>query len=342
LTPETFSFELRRSGRPAQALYRLEALAALEGWNAERLRLAGDLWREAGDLSAALAYWERTRALTPTDTALLRDFAEAAVQLNDWSQAADALADLRQHAPDDRWTAFQIGLIRAPVDISAVDALRAAAVEPAYADTANRLIGVLTNQEETAGARALRIGIVLADSELWSYAELAFSVAVDDPSATALALAYMGFARDKGGKDGAAQIAQAVALEPENARVRYLQGLHLRFINDFEGSLNILTQAVSLDPDSAAIYAELGTAYWLVGDRVTAEEWMRAALELSDGDSRYQDLINALYAEEQNLLEQFGIDANDFGAAATAESTDVSIESTAEATESTPEITGQP
>ncbi len=57
----------RRSGRPLQALYQVEAQAAAEGWNSDRLRLAGDLWREAGNLPQAVAYWE---AAAPDSTTL--------------------------------------------------------------------------------------------------------------------------------------------------------------------------------------------------------------------------------------------------------------------------------
>lgn len=318
-----------------QALYRLEALVSREGWDAERLRLAGDLWREAGNLGAALVYWQRALQITPNDPTLLRDFASVAITRNEWAQAADALRTLRRLMPDDEWVALQYGVIRASIDRVAVIDLRVAANEPAYAPLANALIEILDDPEtlNDGGARALRVGIVLADAEMWSQAELALETAADDPSLRGLALAYLSYARDKNGKDGSSQIMQAVTLEPENTRIRYLQALHLRHTNEFQESLRVMQIALLLEPESAAVNAELGVAYWLLGDRVNAEMWMRQALALSGGDARYQDMINAVYTEEQTLLERFGIDLDNLLVGATAEA---AAEAVAEVT---PEIT---
>ncbi|GEM_PF-475403 len=320
VTAESLLAALPRSGRPAQAIYRLESLAARDGWDGDRLRLAGDLYRELGDVRAAAAYWERAAAYFPNDPVLLRRLADVYLEIGEWTRAADILAHLRavspDSTPDDTWAAFQLGLIRASVSPSAADDLRAAMIEPAYERIASQLIGVLSRPDDPL--RVLRAGIVMADAELWSAAELAFSYAASDPdpSVTALALAYGAFARDKQGKDGSLWINQAVTLAPDDARVRYLLGLHLRATRDFEGSLRALAAAAALDPSRPEIYAELGTAYWLTGDRVTGEYWLRHAIELSDGDPRYQTVLDSLLAEEANLLESLGIDLE-----ATAEST---------------------
>ncbi|MCC6803118.1 MAG: hypothetical protein IT319_09555, partial [Anaerolineae bacterium] len=124
-----------RTGRPLQALYQLEAQAALDGWTPERARLAGNLWRQAGDLRRAVAYWESA----DPEPAVLRDRAQAYVQLERWADAADALANLLarlpENSPDRAWAQFQLGLIRAAYDpTSALDLLRAA--EPAYGASA--------------------------------------------------------------------------------------------------------------------------------------------------------------------------------------------------------------
>src|SRR4051794_2863523 len=65
------------SNRPFQKLYQLEAQSAREGWTSDRLRMAGDLWREMGDLTRAVPYWE---AAAP-DATVLRDRAQAYLEL---------------------------------------------------------------------------------------------------------------------------------------------------------------------------------------------------------------------------------------------------------------------
>ena len=103
-----------------------------------------------------------------------------------------------------------------------------------------------------------------------------------------LALAYGGLARDMQGKDGAPQIDAAVTVAPDDPQVRFLQGLHLRLAYDNAGSLDAMVQAVALDPENPALYAELGKAYQLTGDLTAAERWLKFAVSL---DSHFQPLL---------------------------------------------------
>jgi hypothetical protein len=65
------------------------------------------------------------------------------------------------------------------------------------------------------------------------------------------------------------------------------------------------------------MYAELGTAYQLVGDLSQARRWLEQAVALSD-DPRFQQLLDALSLEESQSLEAFGL-ATEEANAATAE-----------------------
>ncbi len=287
-----------RSGRPLQALYQVEAQAARDGWTPDRLRLAGDLWREAGDLTRAVAYWERSSKANPADATLLRDRARAYLELARWADAADALDHLLSLLPDDSteraWAQFQLGSIRAATDpAQAADLLRAA--QPTYPAQVAVLLPALTSSTDPT-----RVGIALMDLKLWAYAELAFSQAEGDP----LALAYGGWVRDVQNKDGTRWIDTAVALAPDSAQVRLLQGLHLRLVYDYAGSLDAIIQSTALDPENAALYAELGAAYRLTGDLPTAERWLQYAVSLDD---RLQPQLDAFYEGEITLLDNLGL-----------------------------------
>jgi tetratricopeptide (TPR) repeat protein len=304
---------LRRTGRPVQALYLVESDARYDGWTPERLRLAGDLWREIGDWYAAAAFWERARAFTPDDRALLSDLAETYVQVSEWTRASDVLALLHQLTPDDAWVAFQLGLIRASIDADSESLLRIAAREPAYAAIVDPVRSVLSNPELSSDQRALQVGITLAQHGEWAYAELAFGQAAPIDAATeALALAYGGWARVMQGKDGSSAVRRALAIAPDDARLHMLHGLVLRERGDLQASLLAIEQAVRIDPSRPAAYAELGVAHWLIGDRITAEYWLRTALDFSEGDPRYHDLLDALLTEERDLLSELGIELESF------------------------------
>jgi tetratricopeptide (TPR) repeat protein len=296
----------RQQGRIMQALYQLEA-QAVDGWTDEALVIAGDLWRQAGDLTQAAAYW--AAAETEADAGVLRRLAAAWLELQRWSDAVDTLERLVVAAPDDGWAHYQLGLLRAPSDPRAAAVhLRTAALSPAYEVAASTLLTVL-EAESPDSLISMRVGTALAESGLWSYAELAFRHAADLNAPYAEALAYVGLARDRQGKDGRVWMAQAVELEPHNALVRYLHGLHLRAAGDPAASLQALILATALDPQNPALYAELGEAYRLVNDPESAERWLRMAVVVAGDDApRFQRLLGLFYAEEAYALDAGGLD----------------------------------
>ena len=164
------------------------------------------------------------------------------------------------------------------------------------------------------------VGLAMVDHELWAYAELAFeeantlSVALDGQP-LADALAYMGFVQGKQGKDGADAMVQAVRLAPNDANIRYLLALYHRTQQNYIASKDAMVQAVGLAPDNPALYAELGTAYRLIGEYETAEHWLQTAVQTSGGDERFRDVLGAFYAEE-------GVNLGSDGLAAIAEALD--------------------
>jgi Flp pilus assembly protein TadD len=300
-----FVFPSRRSGRPVQALYRVEVLAERNGWTPDLLRLAGDLWREAGDITRALPYWQAA-AQQGNDVILLRDIAQAAINVQDWASASDTLQHLATLSPDDTWVNLQLGLIEAAVDPSAaLDHLTIAARENAYAPLAVQLVDILRGASAEP-AFGLSVGSIMADHDLWSYAELAFMQAAGAQPVPE-ALAYVGFARDMQGKDGGSWIDNAVALSPNNATVRLLQGLHLRHKGDYTASLDALMNAAALDPQNPVMFAELSAGYQLLGDLSNAGYWLQQAVAISGGDPRFQQMLDTLNAEQARLLQTFAV-----------------------------------
>ena len=279
------------------AIYRLEVEALNGGWTSERARQAGDLWRRAGDLSRAVAYWERADA----DANLLSNLSLAYIELGAWAKASDALEHLLPVLSGDSlqsWAHFQLGIIRVGADPQgALAHLRAAASDPGYTQP---LAGVIAAAET---GDPLRVGVALAEADLWAYAELAFEGTGGDP----LAYAYGGFVRDMQGKDGGAWIRQAVALAPDDPQVRLLEGLHLRLTGAVDASLEAIIRAAALDPDNPAVIAELGQAYELAGDMNAAERWLSFAVSLSDGDPAYEAILDNFRAKQEAFLAELGI-----------------------------------
>ncbi len=91
--------------------------------------------------------------------------------------------------------------------------------------------------------------------------------------------------------------------DSQNATVRYLLGLHRRATGDLDGSRDALAEAVALDPNNPGYYAELSSAYRLLGDLDNAERWLRVALDTSNDDPRFSQMLALFYADEVTQLD---------------------------------------
>ncbi len=269
-----------------QALYQIEALAAGDGWTPSRLRLAGEIWQQMGFLSLAVTYWEAA-----ADPTLARHLAESYLALQRWPEAVTALETWLQITPDDTWAHYHLGLMRAAFDpATAQRHLQQAAAEPGAKAVLAALASAPPNDQ------AMAVGLALAETGLWDYAEIAFKHAADLNPPYPEALAYAGLARDQQGKDGSALVDQAAALAPQNAQVHYLQGLHWRRSGDVAGSLQAFQFAAALAPLNPAYAAEVGETYRLLDDLASAQVWLERAVTLSNDDPRFRQLLDDFYA----------------------------------------------
>lgn len=305
---QTSSIESNRQrGRVMQAIYQVEVEAARSGWDAELLQTAGDLWSDAGDVTQALPYWTAASTELPDDPLLARHLAEGDLAVQRWPDAVDQLERLIAIDPTDAWAHFHLGVLRAAFDPqAAAQHLQIAAQVPDYRDVATTLVDTLSRSQNDPLV-GMPVGFALAQADLWPFAEVAFQQAASIDPSYAEAQAYVGLARDRQGKDGGEWIARAVTLDQQSDTVRYLQGLHLRAEGDLSASLDAFVLAVALNPQNPAYYAELGTAYQLLGDMDNAERWLQVAVDVSNDDTRFQHLLAMFYADEKYQLNDGGL-----------------------------------
>lgn len=293
-TPSSLTVNLA-AHRPMQALYQIEAQASQSGWTANLAKSAADIWEALDDLPQATAYWEIALNLQPNDEQLTRRVAQSYLELQRWSQAVITLSNLLK-ITDDKWAHFQLGILQSVLDgNSAAGQLKLAVRDTQFQSVVQQLIPLVNEPSDIV--RAMKVGTVLATAKLWSNAEYIFQYAASFSPPLPEALAYAGLARDQQGKNGRPQIDQAVALAPNNAQVRYIQGLHFHLVADDANSLIALQQATVLDPLNPAYAAELAVTYDRAGDSVNAEYWYKAAVTLSGNDPRFQALLTAFYGQ---------------------------------------------
>jgi tetratricopeptide (TPR) repeat protein len=287
-------------GRLLQALYQAEMSAAQSGWNVDLARTAGEVWEQLGDLSMAATYWEIALQSQPENSSLIRYLAQTQINLQQWDKARDSLRYLIQLVPDENHAHYQLGLLETVIDPpSASEHLRLAARDLLYRDIAFELL-TLINSEKVNAATAMQVGLTLASHDLWEYAEISFRHAASLGNPFPEALAYIGLAQDRQGKNGNEAIERAFALAPDNAQVLYLRGLHLRSVFDYTNSLDSFEQAMNADSANPAYAAELSTAYRLLGNLGSAELWLKTAITLSNNDPRFEDLLSTFYADMNN------------------------------------------
>ncbi len=305
-----------RLDRPVQALYHVEALAARAGWTPDLHKQAGDLWHTLGDTDQALFHWQQAAAETG-DPVLLRTLAEGYMAARRWGAAADSLQQLVAQQPENTWANFHLGMLRAPYDRAQAEPhLRQAALDPLYNEPARAVrVALIENRDLFTFdpvQQPMLVGLTMIEQSLWDYAALAFEEA--DALSRSLAgqpfpeaLAYLSLAQDRQGSDGSDAIFAAVQLSPNDPQIRFLLGLHRRHTGDYGGSLNAMIQAASLAPESPALYAELGTAYRLIGELDEAERWFQTAVDLSGNDPEFERLLALFYAEEAFELGSEGL-----------------------------------
>lgn len=286
----------RNQGRWMQTLYHIEQQANQAGWTPELYRQAGDVWWNMGDISRAIPYWSSALE-TFEDVDLLRTVANSYINVGQWTEARLTLDRLLNLKPDDEWSNYQMGLILAPFNpVKSQLYLDSIPPDSPFLQTKLVLEHELRNDPQDP-LISMRIGLALVNINLWNYAELSFQHASDIAYPNPTALAYLGWVKSRQGKDGSVWIDQATSLAPDNPEIWYLRGLHFRARADYVQSLDAIAQSVKYAPNNAGLYAELGTAFRLVGDLDQAEYWLDYAVSVSANTPEYQQILQNFYTE---------------------------------------------
>lgn len=292
----------RIRGEFQQALFLLEARAAQTGWQAQDHALAGNLWRTMGDAARALPHWEAAAQQDPTID-LLRQLAQVHLDDGAWDLAWERLQQILASNPNDAWSLHQASMLIAPHDpaLARTYLLRTTTARNRYSDTANRLLVAIGDQLQDP-AITLRVGAVLLSLQEWSLAENAFRQVAIVSYPQAEPLAWLAYIRAQRGLDGSAWMMAALTLAPDDANVRYVEGLYTRLLGDLDSSEGALLLALALAPDIPVFYAELGNTYREMGNLTEAEYWLCTAVQISENDVLMQDALDRFYASEAFLL----------------------------------------
>ena len=293
---QTLIIQSRNQKRWMQTLYHIETQALATGWTPDLYRQAGDVWWQMGDITRAIPYWSGALE-SIQDVDLLRTVANSYINLGEWTLARQTLEKLLSLKPDDEWSNYQMGMILAAFNpIKSKLFFDAVSLDSPFTQTVVAVKNEL-NTDPSDPLISFRVGLTLVNLKLWDYAELAFQNASDISYPNPQALAYLGWVKSRQGKDGSPWIDLATSLAPDDPEIWYLRGLHFRAIADYVESLDAIAQSVRLAPNNAGLYAELGTAFNLVGNVEQAEYWLDYAVSISSNTPEYQQILENFYIE---------------------------------------------
>ncbi len=234
--------------------------------------------------------------------------------------AAQAAFEQEQVDPEAWW---YLAALTAPRDLSAAtEILKAGALAPASPtqpeaqairsslvarrDYLLKALAPFTAQSPQA-AVAKAAGIALAQIQLWPLAIHALSVANELQPGDAETLAFLGYAQAEAGQPRPELFEQARHTDPKSALPLYFEGIYLRQQGELKAANDLFNQAVMLDPDNAAIYAELAGTLAEQGFPAAAEAGYKVAVELSKNDPQFRLLLARFYLSQNYRLNEAGI-----------------------------------
>lgn len=285
--------------------------AERRGWDAASRAQLQAILEQDGDRegAAALAEWGMSHA--GDDPSALAQLADRQIARLAWDAAAETLSRLALLAPDDASVQYRLGLLLIPdARSTAQGLLLQAALNPEMAERVHAVLGTLRAYDTlplTAAHTAL--GATLVQLGEWAFAERMLMLALETNAVNPEARAYLGYVRDRQGRDGLADLQAALAMQPNNPLVHYLLGQHWRLVGDHAAAYEAFARAYALDPGNPALAMEIALSLQYVSDLAGAERWYEQAVMLDPQEVRWRRAQAAFYADTGYQLAERGMAA---------------------------------
>ncbi|MDX1522445.1 MAG: tetratricopeptide repeat protein, partial [Anaerolineae bacterium] len=286
---------------------------AIAGGGASAAASAGlaEAWLNQGELIKARQMWQQAAALDPDLPGVFTGLGRTHLRLFEFEAAQAAFLEQQTHTPDFE-ADWYLATLTAPSDIKLGLSYLQSIPTPgdngappiaesllSRRDYLHQTLAPFSSSSAQADV-AKAIGVALVQVEQWPLAIHALRLAVaDNPidqAQDAEAVAFLAHALGQAGKPALDLFEQARHLDPESALPLYFQGIYLRQQGAFKAAEEKLLRAIELDPDNAAIHAEMGRISEQAGNLTLAEAWYLAAIEVSDQEFAFQRLLLRFYA----------------------------------------------
>ncbi len=273
----------------------------------EALLGLGSVAAATGDEEKAIERWMEVLTLDETNAEAHYRLGRAYLGRSQWSSAQEELEKAAWHGEGE--ARFYLGLLLAREDreLATLHLEEVVERESALAEGAAEVISIL---EELRGAEdeasvAAKLGHMYLGRELPTLAQEQLTKAVSLDSEQHLARSYLGYVLWSLGEYGEASrvVRQALRLQPESALNHLFRGMLDRSQGWLDAALVEFQKGLELDPENAAICAEIATTYLEKRDYMAAREWYRAAVERAPGEVQFHLLRAEFHLEHLLWLE---------------------------------------
>ncbi len=292
--------------RPATITF-LEA--ERRGAAAEALLGLGESRAGLGDWASAIGAWLRALALAPADPRIYVALGRAGIAQGQFDRAETYVTQALQlqPSPQDRATALALlGRLQAGENPDlAKETLR----DASDADMLAVLHAV--GAEQSPAEQALLLGIAFLQRDELTMARHHLEKAVALAPGQAEPLAYLAHTLDQQGETVAARdlLERAQELDGDSPLVLYFLGTHRRLVGNLEGARDALWQALLVDPDNAALRAEMGGTFADQGEYPSAEEWYEGAVTSAPEEVDFHFMLVHFYLDHLYHVQSGGLPA---------------------------------
>jgi Flp pilus assembly protein TadD len=269
----------------------------------------GESYAMRRDWNGAIQSWLRAQAQAPDDPRVYVGLGRANIGQSQFDQAKHYLTQALELQPSGAEAASAhalLGRLLAGDDpVLAADHLRQAGDQD--------MLAVLetVDAETDPARRAQLLGIAALQRNELTLARHHFERALAQAPSDAEASAYLAHTLDQLGETAAARewLERAVEQDGDSALVYYFLGTHHRLVENVEAAQAALWQGLLLDPENAALRAEMARAFEDQSDYPNAEEWYAGAVEAAPSEVDFHLMLVGFYVNHLYRVQEAGLPA---------------------------------
>jgi len=273
----------------------------------EALLGLGSVAAATGDDDEAIERWMEVLTLDETNAEAHYRLGRAYIGRSQWSSAQEELEKAAWYGEEEARSYLGLLLAREDRELAILHLEEVVERESALAEGAAEVISILEGLKgaEDEAPVAAKLGHMYLSRELPTLAQEQLTKAVSLDPEQHLARSYLGYVLWSLGEyeEASRVLRQALHLQPESALNHLFRGMLDRSQGWLVVALVEFQKGLELDPDNAAICAEMAATYLKKRDYLAAREWYRAAVERAPREVEFHLLRAEFHLEHLLWLE---------------------------------------